>query len=264
MALITCNHFSYYLGMDMEMTVLLPEKRQEPPQPMPNQKYPVLYLLHGHSDDHTAYIRKSAIELLVRDHHLIVVMPCAHRGFYTDGKHGHLYYSYIAKELPILVGNFFPASTRPQESFIAGISMGGYGALKIALMNPDSYAGVGVLSGATLLERFKEIDEYNAFTVPDFCENLDAIFGKTTEGAQEESDLRRLIAQCGERGGFAPPIYHSCGMEDMIYSHNIALRDIIQGAGGKWNYTYEEGPGAHDWTFWNRMLPRMLQSLRLI
>ena len=129
MALLNVDFYSYYLGMDSPLTVLLPEKRGRKPEAAPDKKYPVLYLLHGHADDNTAWIRKSDLELLVRDHDLIVVMPSAHRSFYTNGRYGHLYFDYITKELPVIVGNFFPASARREDTYIGGLSMGGYGAL---------------------------------------------------------------------------------------------------------------------------------------
>ena len=148
MALLNVDFHSYYLGMDSPLTVLLPEKRGRKPEAAPDKKYPVLYLLHGHADDNTAWIRKSDLELLVRDHDVIVVMPSAHRSFYTNGKYGHLYFDYITKELPIVVSNFFPASTRREDTFIGGLSMGGYGALKAALSCPEQYAGVAAMSAA--------------------------------------------------------------------------------------------------------------------
>ena len=125
MALLNVDFYSYYLGMDSPLTVLLPEKRGRKPEAAPDKKYPVLYLLHGHADDNTAWIRKSDLELLVRDHDLIVVMPSAHRSFYTNGRYGHLYFDYITKELPVIVGNFFPASARREDSYVGGLSMGG-------------------------------------------------------------------------------------------------------------------------------------------
>lgn len=93
-----------------------------------HKKYPVLYLLHGHGDDQTGWIRKSMLELKVRDRELIVVMPTAHRGFYINGKHGYRYFDYLAKELPRAVGNFFHGSLERKDNYIAGLSMGGYGA----------------------------------------------------------------------------------------------------------------------------------------
>ncbi len=75
-------------------------------------------------------------------------MPSAHRSFYTNGRYGHLYFDYITKELPVIVGNFFPASARRRTTYIGGLSMGGYGALKAALSCPEQYAGVAAMSAA--------------------------------------------------------------------------------------------------------------------
>ncbi|WP_010272544.1 alpha/beta hydrolase [Paenibacillus senegalensis] len=190
MALLQVNFFSYILGMDSSMTVLLPEKRQQPYQSNPNKKYPVLYLLHGHSDDHTSWQRKSLIELLVRDHDLIVVMPNAHRSFYTNGKHGHRYFDFFAHELPVVVGNFFPASDKREDNFIAGLSMGGYGALKLALNFPEKFAAVGSLSGAmSPIDALIKADKNGMFTVTDFTENFKNVFGTKEEYQHTESDL---------------------------------------------------------------------------
>lgn len=262
MALIKCNHFSYYLGMDMDMMVLLPEKRQLFPTLKEDKKYPVLYLLHGHSDDCTSYIRKSLIELLVRNQDLVVVMPTAHRSFYTDAKQGHLYYSYIAEELPIHVANFFPVSTRPADTFIAGISMGGYGAMKLALTHPERYAGIGCISGATVLEDMKVPKLENLFTVPDFFENLELIFGNGER--KLEDDLLELVRMREKEGGFIPRIYQCCGTEDHLYKANVKFRDIMKELQGQWDYTYEEDHGQHDWDFWNTYLPKMLKHFGLL
>lgn len=256
MALIKCNHFSYYLGMDMDMMVLLPEKRQQQPVLREGKKYPVFYLLHGHSDDCTAYIRKSLIELLVRNLDLAVVMPTAHRGFYTDAKLGHSYYSYIANELPVHVANYFPVSTRPEDTYIAGISMGGYGAMKLALAEPDRYAAVGVISGAMEIGDMKNRIE-SLFTVSDFYENLDRIFG--TGEKEPGDDLFQLIKRRDREGGFRPKIYQCCGREDRVYGSNIKFRDAVESLSGHWDYTFEEGSGNHDWDFWNTYLPKMLK-----
>lgn len=257
MALIKCNHFSYYLGMDMDMMVLLPEKRQQPPVLSAEKKYPVLYLLHGHSDDCTSYIRKSLIELLVRNQDLVVVMPAAHRSFYTDAEQGHLYYSYISEELPVHVANFFPVSTRPEDTYIAGISMGGYGAMKLALTHPKRYAGVGCISGAVALENMKERQKETLFTVPDFFENLDRIFGNGSKKPQD--DLFHLLRMREQEGGFQPRIYQCCGTGDRVYQANVKFRDAVRALSGTWDYTYEEGSGQHDWDFWNEYLPKMLK-----
>ena len=175
--------------MDTELTVLLPEKRQQKPVDRSGDKYKVLYLLHGHGDDHTAYIRKSLIELLVRDKDLVVVMPNCHRGMYTDGIYTHRYYSYVAEELPIVTANLFHGSLDPKDQYIAGFSMGGYGAAKIALRNPDRYAAVGVFSGGMDMEGHLVHGTGGRFTVPDMERNQ---FGRSVCPAEGCGAQRRL------------------------------------------------------------------------
>ena len=148
MANIDLKFYSYYLGMESSAQVILPDERPYMVQDHGDKKYPVLYLLHGQFDDDTAYIRKSLIETYVQNKDLIVVMPNVHRSFYTNCKEGHEYYNFIEKELPVIIGNFFHASRKREDQFIAGLSMGGYGALKIALNAPEKYAACASMSGA--------------------------------------------------------------------------------------------------------------------
>ena len=264
MAFVECGIFSYQLGMDTEINVLLPEKRQQRPVDRSNDKYKVLYLLHGHSDDQTCFIRKSLIELLVRGKDLIVVMPNCHRGFYTDGKIGHRYFSYVADELPVITANLFHGSMRPEDNYIAGISMGGYGAAKIGLSRPGQYAGVGILSGAMDVAQLMEESMSSAFTVPDAARNMFDIFGSLNEFRGSQDDLFTLIKERDDEGGFAPKMYHACGRSDFIYGMNARFRDEVGKLKGKWDYTYEEGPGGHDWDFWNTYMPRMLRCFGLL
>lgn len=175
MALLDVDFYSYYLGQDVSMSVLLPERMGCAPEP-DSSRHKVLYLLHGHSDDHTAFIRKSDIEMMVRGLDLIVVMPQAHRGFYTNPVYGYRYEDFFAKELPVVAGNFFHASTRREDSFIAGISMGGYGALRLALRYPGLYSKAASLSGASDPYYAKKLCP-GLFTVGDFARNIDNVFG---------------------------------------------------------------------------------------
>lgn len=159
------------------MKVFLPEKRQQVPNLEPNKKYPVLYLLHGHSDDDTSWIRKSIIELLIREQDLIAVMPNGHRSFYTNGRESHRYFDYLVQELPVVAANFFPASIKREDTCIAGISMGGHGAFKAALTYPERYFAAASLSGA--LYPFDVVEaskKFQMFTVHDFEKQFKRIF----------------------------------------------------------------------------------------
>src|ERR687884_956894 len=130
MALLRCDVFSDALSLSTSMTVILPqptrtqigltgEVRDEPP--------PVLYLLHGLSDDDTIWTRRTSVERYVAPLGLAVVMPQVHRSFYTDEAFGGRYWTFLSEELPELVGSLFRVSQRREDTFVAGVSLGGGG-----------------------------------------------------------------------------------------------------------------------------------------
>ncbi len=110
--------------------------------------HPTLYLLHGLSDDDSIWLRRTSIERYVADLGIAVVMPQVHRSFYTDMAEGGRYWTFISEELPTLARSFFPLSHQREDNFVAGLSMGGYGAFKLALRKPEQYAAAASLSGA--------------------------------------------------------------------------------------------------------------------
>ncbi len=263
MALVNMDFFSYYLGMDTPLTVLLPERRGRKPEPMPDKKYPVLYLLHGHGDDHTAWIRKSNVELLTRDHDILVVMPMGHRGFYVDGKSTLAYFSYLTKELPVVVENLFPASGRREDTYICGLSMGGYGALELAMNCPQIYGHAASMSGA--LEPYEALGRVNdVFSAPDFLENLDRIFGSEEAFFGSRWDLRFLAKKLEKRQDVAPPqMYLCCGTEDPLYPIHEKMKSFFQEK-TRLSMGFDERPGGHSWEFWNEELALILEFFGLI
>ena len=148
MALIDCHYFSQVLGLMSTMSVILPD-----PGPLeasvasrtPHIRYPTLYLLHGLSDDHTVWQRRTSIERYVEGLNLAVVMPAVQRSFYTDMVTGQRYWTFISEEVPAVARHFFPLSEDRDENYVAGLSMGGYGAFKLALAHPERYAAAAIL-----------------------------------------------------------------------------------------------------------------------
>ena len=122
------------------MTVVLPEATEDEigvERTVRVAGPPLLYLLHGLSDDHTAWLRYTSIERYAEAAGLAVVMPAAGRSFYADEAHGHRYWTYVCEELPQVVGDFFRVSQRRRRTPTSpGLSMGGYGAMKLALRHP--------------------------------------------------------------------------------------------------------------------------------
>ena len=132
MALVHCHFFSQVLGQMCAMRVLLPEPGPAGDDTGEPVRYPTLYLLHGLSDDHTVWLRRTSLERYLEGRRLAVVLPAAQRSFYTDAVRGQRYWAFLSEELPRLARHFFPLSARPAENFVAGLSMGGYGAFKLA------------------------------------------------------------------------------------------------------------------------------------
>ena len=132
-AYVHCNFHSCILRMQVDVSILLPEKeRMEDVEQGKkgetfgkNKKYQTLYLLHGFTGDHLTYLRTSKIERYADEHQIMVVMPSVYNSAYTDMKYGLDYFSYLTEELTDFVERNFPAATKRENRFIAGMSMGG-------------------------------------------------------------------------------------------------------------------------------------------
>ena len=163
MALVTCDFFSDVLEVGCSMTVVLPQPTEEQigveGDAVPRTDFPVLYLLHGLSDDHTAWLRYTSVERYAAAAGVAVVMPAVNRSFYANEVSGGRYWDYVAEELPQIVGNFFRVSQDPAQTYVAGLIMGGYGAMKLALTHPDRFAAAATLSGALDLDELSSRPE---------------------------------------------------------------------------------------------------------
>lgn len=263
MAFLTMSLYSDVLQMDTNVNVLLPEVRKGAQPFEPDRKYPVLYLLHGHGDDHTAWIRKSNIELVVRDLPLVVVMPQAYRGFYINNFHGLNLYDYITEELPKKIANFFPISTERENTFIAGNSMGGYGAFRAALSKPEQYAGAAALSGALI--PFCEDNVLFEIGGQEFTDNLYNVFGAEEKILSSDNNILNLVDKLNNYKGKQPILFQCCGTDDSLtYTQNIMVQDYINEHTNNLDYVYSERPGGHDWGYWNPMIVEFIRRFELI
>lgn len=256
MALIHCDFFSDVLGLASSMCVILPDPKrstEDCARADYHPRYPVLYLLHGLSDDHTIWLRRTSIERYAAALNLAVVMPAAHRSFYTDMAHGGLYWTLISEELPALARSFFPLSAAREDNFAAGLSMGGYGAFKLALTHPDRYAAAASLSGALDVARLaSDADVVRRAEYED-------IFGDPSEVAGGGNDLFHLAGRLAGGGKAMPQLYQWCGTEDFLYADNLRFRDHAMALA--LDLTYEEGQGGHEWACWDRQIQRVFDWL---
>ena len=258
MALIHCNFFSGVLGLSCALDAIIPEPKRSPDGQIldtEQEKYPVLYLLHGLSDDHTIWQRRTSIERYVSELNLAVVMPAVDRSFYTDMKRGKRYWTFISEELPALARSLFPISGLRKDNFVAGLSMGGYGAMKLALTHPDRYAAAASLSG--VLDISKVVRGQDRV----WLSEMRNIFGDLRKVVGSPNDLFTLMEQVASSKWKTIPLYVCCGTEDFLIEDNRNFRARAASLG--LNLTYEEEPGEHEWGFWDRKIQRVLEWLPL-
>ncbi len=253
MALIHCAFYSEVLQLSTAMYVVVPQPARSALGS--RRQYPVLYLLHGLSDDHTMWQRRTSIERYAEARGLAVVMPEVHRSFYADMASGNRYWTFISEELPALARAFFPISAARADNFVAGLSMGGYGAFKLALSHPDRFAAAASLSGALdMAQAAKQGD-------PAWQAELKLIFGNPRQLAGSDHDLLHLANQAAASKTPCPKLYQWCGTEDFLYADNLRFRDHAQTLGLP--LSYEEGPGDHAWPYWDQQIQRVLAWLPL-
>lgn len=254
MALLRCDFFAETLGLSTSMTVILPQETsgQIGMRGSVGEDVPVLYLLHGLSDDDTIWTRRTSIERYVAPLGIAVVMPQVHQSFYADEVHGLPFWTFLTEELPTLVHGFFRTSTEREDTFVAGLSMGGYGAMKWALREPQRFAAAASLSGALGLSNEYGHDD------PGIRAVIDRAFGDVPiEGS--ENDVRRLVRTADPSA--LPALYVACGTDDFLYGESVAFIDDARSAGI--GLTTSLGAGDHDWAYWDREIQDVLAWLPL-
>ena len=254
MALIQCQFFSDVLQLSTSMTVILPEQTKEQiglTSQKLNGKHQTLYLLHGLSDDDTAWTRRTSIERYAAPLGLAVVMPNVHRSFYADMKYGNKYWTFLTEELPFIARYFFPLSDKREDNFVAGLSMGGYGAFKWALNKPEHISAAASLSGALDIVHLQKEREEDHFFEP--------IFGQE-EVVGTYNDLFSLIEKLKDEDQ-KPKLYQCCGTEDFLYKDNIRFKEHCEKT--SFDFTYQQGPGMHEWGYWDENIKKVLEWLPL-
>lgn len=232
------------LEMSTGVNILLPDNYDNIPQ----NGYPVLYLLHGMSDDRTTWLRNTRIEKYAEERGLAVVMPEAQCSFYIDMAYGLDYYSYIAEELPEFICKTFPVSGKREDNFIAGLSMGGFGALKIGLRRYQHFAGIAALSAAITPEEIAKEDTGR------YGKILRGIAGEACE-LKPEDNIRALAANIPTEK--RPRLYMAVGESDFLLDQNEKFNVYLNEIG--YTHTYETDKGYHNWDFWEKHIQTALK-----
>lgn len=254
MARMRCDFFSETLRISTSMTVILPQgtEHQIGMTGQAADEPPVLYLLHGLSDDDTVWSRRTSIERYAAELGLAVVMPQVAHSFYADEAHGLPYWTFLTTELPDLVGQFFRVSDRREDTFVAGLSMGGYGAMKWALREPWRFSYAASLSGAVAMDGSARDGD------PWVTSTLERIFdGAPVPGS--ENDLLHLLAHADPSS--VPALYVACGRDDFLLDDSVRFIDAAGRARIGVEAVLDEGD--HEWGYWDHHIREVLSRLPL-
>jgi len=241
------NFHSESLRRDMPYRVLLPRGYQ-----FGTKRFAVLYLLHGLYGDYTDWTTRTKLQQYTASLPLLIVMPDAGDSWYTNSATvpGDKFEDYIVKDLiPEIDARYRTRSLRSARA-IAGLSMGGYGALKFALKYPQLFAFAGSFSGA--FDAPLQLDE----RVPEYREKLLVAFGHNGSPTRATNDLSRLLNQDSAQ---VPYLYIACGTEDGFLPINREFVSSLPSR--KIAYEYHETPGGHSWDYWDRSVQDLLRSL---
>lgn len=247
MAYISLNYHSPTIGMHQNLTVILPEDQSFFKNDVTAQPLKTLMLLHGLSSDETTYMRYTSIERYANEHKLAVIMPNVDHSAYANMAYGHSYYDYIL-EVYDYVHQIFPLSKKREDNFIAGHSMGGYGTIKFALTQGDKFSKAVPLSAVFEAQHLMDL-EWNDFSKK-------AIIGEITSVKGTEHDPYYLLDQAIAEEKPIPELLIMCGKEDFLYKDNLDFINYLLAKNVP--YQFEDGPGDHDYAYWDQAIKRAI------
>lgn len=250
MALIQVNFMSNCLKRTVPIQVILPvdkilkENKQQKP-------FKTLYLLHGLFGNYTDWVTNTRIQKWAEDRNLCVVMPSADNSFYIDYDFipNNEYGKYIGEELVEMTRKMFPLSHRREDTFIAGLSMGGFGAIRNGLKYSDTFGYIAGLSSAIHIFEFPGTGLIGE----------DQVFGDTKINTENDNNPRYILEHFGDKQ--KPKIFMACGTEDSLIAANRIYKDLFKKY--QFELTYIEDAGKHDWVFWDTYIQDVLDWLPL-
>ena len=235
MAQIHCNFFSYSLCHGVDIEVTLPSftscNMDDPHTHSLPGKFPVVYLLHGMGNDYMAWLRYTSVERYAEEKRIAIITFSVGNKAYMNDDMGDNYYDFLNHELPEFVEAYFPISDSPKDRYIAGLSMGGYGALLHGIENPDRYSAIGALSPAVFSKKDME--------------------GKKAKGPQWV-DLYAATEKAVAEGKKLPDLFLSIGDRDFLYKNVQEYHEFVEPIWKSGRLRYDDLPGyEHEFAIWD-------------
>lgn len=260
MAFLECNFLSPSLFRTVPIRVILPTDKLFGGGAQEQRPFKTLYLLHGILGNYTDWVNNTSVQSWAEARNLAVVMPSGDNFFYVDNeKSGNFYGRFISRDLVDFTRKSFPLSDKREDTFIGGLSMGGFGSIVNALHHPETFSAVCALSSALISSEVHTHTEYtdNPFTNRGYYE---AVFGDIDKVAGGKDDPDAL-AEGLKDSEIKPKFFLACGTEDNLFEPNRKFKDHLIKLG--YEVEWQEGPGVHDWNFWSAYLQKALDWLPL-
>lgn len=221
-----------------------------------NRRYPVLYLLHGLFGRHDDWITRTNLAEYAAQYQLIIVTPEGHDNWYVDSATvpQDKYESYIVRELIPDVDARYRTIKDRRARGIAGLSMGGYGALKFGMKDRGDFIFAASLSGA--LDPANRTDEHPGFAWNILRPSLLAAFGSAKSPTREANDLHQIARSASDISSL-PYLYFDCGLDDGFLATNREFAEIL--VAKKIPHQYRQLPGRHSWEYWDQQVREVLR-----
>lgn len=259
MAVFQTTFFCNSLQRNIDLNVIIPlESSDEPEMAKGEKKYfKTLYLLHGFDGNRNDWMHYTPLRAVAERNNIAVVLPDGENSFYVDADSVVFQYGKMIREIVDFTRLAFPLSDRREDTFIGGLSMGGFGALRVGSFYHDVFSRIFSLSGAFIIDNLADWKPDYENILADYNYYI-RIFGDLNKVKGSEKDplwcMDRAIA-----AGEAPAVYLACGTEDFLYQENRKMKSELETR--QIVCEYHEMPGVHDWEFWNRNLEPAIRWL---
>jgi len=255
MSLTTMHYYSNCLRREVTFQAIIP--LDHPAEHGKTQHYATeplkaLYLLNGYSGSCNDWLTYSSIRDLAQQNRLAVFMPSGENHFYVDDEaKGEMFGEFIGEELIAFTRAMFPISNKREDTFIGGLSMGGYGAVRNGLKYSHNFSKVIAMSSAFITYKIANAKPGYSDGIASYS-YFDRVFGNLNELEGSDKDLEALVRAIQENKKQMPELYLSCGDEDFLLDVNIKFHNYLKQQNIK--HVYEQSPGVHDWNFWREYI----------
>ena len=262
MAFLDLSYYSASISRIAHVHIELPNdvnELQTRDNPYYGRPMKTVYLLHGYQNDQTEWATCAPIRELALKYNLAMVMPYGANSFYLDAKgRGSAYCRFIGEELPEYLHKTFGLSNRREDTYIGGISMGGFGAIHTAYCYPERFERVFAMGPALIINAIQDIPGGFSDMMADY-DYYTSVFGPLRKLASSRNNPEFLLKELKRSGTRIPPLFQACGTEDFLIENNREFLRFLEEQDAP--HVYYEGRGAHEFVFWNKYLEPAIHFL---